>query len=64
MAQAKYSIDDLNRIRHIVVTAGLIRGFDGQLGWVDLRVIMTDVIDQAIALMSEVPSEDDSEPDD
>lgn len=62
MSKTEYSIDDLNRLKRVIATAGLIRGFDGQAGWIDLRTVMTAVIDQTISLMSERPDEDVSGP--
>lgn len=62
MSKMEYSIDDLNRLRRVISTAGLLRGFDGQVGWIDLRAVMTAVIDQTISLMSERPDENASRP--
>ena len=53
MPDKELSVDDLNRLKQVILSAGLIRGFDGRYGWIDLRNPMTTVIDQTIRLLQQ-----------
>lgn len=53
MAEYRFSVDDLQRVKRMVEMAGLVKSFDREFGWVDLRSVMSAVIDQTVTLMSE-----------
>lgn len=53
MAEHRFSVEDLQRVKRMVEMAGLVKSFDREFGWVDLRSVMSAVIDQTVALMSE-----------
>jgi hypothetical protein len=45
-----YSRSDLERVKKLITAAGLIKVYDGN-NWIDLRLVMTDVVNQAIELI-------------
>jgi hypothetical protein len=47
-----FTPDQLRHLRGLVDTCGLIRVFDG--GWIDLRVPMRHVVDDALMLHDEI----------
>ena len=54
----RYSLDDLRTIRELVAKSGLIKAYDGQ-NWIDLRLVMQDVIDYAVELNSVIAKLED-----
>lgn len=49
MAKTNFTPDELRTIKNIVAKSGLIKAFDG-VQWIDLRVVMQNVIDDALGL--------------
>lgn len=54
----RYSLDDLRTIRELVAKSGLIKAYDGR-NWMDLRLVMQDVIDYAVELNSVIAKLED-----
>jgi hypothetical protein len=50
---SRYSLEDLRSVKELVATSGLIKVYDGR-EWVDLRMVMRDVLDYAIELRGTV----------